>query len=351
MALGDSAAITGLLADALPYALNKEALNIMSISNPTLFAFLGEPLGPLARKDNMPEKMPGMPSFANLNYDFSGTQFEYRLLGAVDEPVFTGYLDPSAGYVSANWTYQEKRFNAKGNFARLILPYSYDPVKLDLIAGDRAKAKSFISEEKVAVAQGWAQKLGREIHGSEDQTDVSVSGWQLALGGATGTYLGILMSDPANSNFAAQSYNVAGNLQFKHFDLILNEAYDRGGIPDYAAFGKTDYGYMCQVLAGKFVPTDNDSPWRAFKGRYKMFDGVRMGLDGYMTSTVTAGTVPFFDTRYVSTFMRNKGFGAGSAQRLPQFMAVEGMFYDMYFGIVYQSPKTSVRAYGITGAA
>ena len=351
MALGDTAAITGLLADALPYALNKEALNIMAVANPTLFAFLGEPLQPLGRKPNMPESMPDMPGFRNLSYDFSGTQFEYRLLGQVDEPVFTPYLDPSGGYAAANWSYQEKRFNAKGNFARLILPYSFDPVKLDLISGDRAKAKSFVSEEKVAVSQGWAQKLGREIHGSSDQTDQSISGWQLALGGATGTYLGIDMSDAANVNFAAQSYNVNGNLQFKHFDYILNEAYDKGGMPDYAAFGKTDYGYMCQVLAGKFVPTDNDSPWREFKGRYKKFDGVRFGLDGYMTSVVTAGTVPFFDTRYISVFMRNKGFGMGDMMRLPQYMAVNGTFFDMYFAVVYQSPKTCVRAYGITGAA
>lgn len=349
MALGDTAAITGLLADAYPFALNKSALNIMANSNPTLFAYMGGAFQPTGHDETVPDAMPGMPKFGNLNFDFSGTQFEYRLVGAVDQPVYTGYLDPTAGYAAANWAYQEKRFSAKGNFARLILPYSFDPAKLDLISGSRAKCTSFIEEEKVTIAEGWAEKLGADIHGSSDQTDVSVSGWQLALGGATGTYLGIDMSDAANVNFTAQAYNVNGNLQFKTLDFIKNEAFVKNGNPDMALCTKTDYNYVCQVISGKYVPTDNDSEaWRKWNGRYKMFDGTRFLLDSYHP---LSGTIPFIDSRYVSVFMRKKGFSMGEGMRLPQFMAVQGYFIDMYFGIVYRNPKSCVRAYGITGAA
>lgn len=346
MPIGSTGNITGLSADARMRFINNTALMIVANTNPFLHMLMGKPLYDRGWKD-VPDSMPqGDVGFSNLDISFAGKQFEYRLAMVVDEPDFVGYLDPADAYAAANWSYQSKRANAKGNFARLILPYSFDPIMNTLVAGDGVR---FLKEESNTVAEGFERKLGRAVHGIGDATDKSILGWQLALGGATGSMLGIDMSDPDNVDFTAQSYNVNGNLSFRTLGFIRNEAVNKGGRPNLGVCTKTDMNYVEQVMEGKWVPDDNEDPiWRKFQGMYQFFKGCRFVMDSYHP---LAGTIPMIDTRGVTCYMQQTGFGLSDTVRLPHVMAVEGQFVQALFQVVYNDPKKSVRGYGITGAA
>jgi len=345
MAFGSTNNIIGYLADSYPNVLNKTALPIIAQANPTLHMMMGKPINPQAIDTDVPDSMPNKPGFGNLNTSFEGSQFEYRLLMQVDAPQYVGYINPNDSYAATNWGYQPKRAVAKGSFAQIVLPYSFPTAMVDQIAGDKAKCTRFIAEESVAIAEGFEQLLGSAIHGSSDQTDQSISGWQLAMGGAAGSYLGLDLTDPGNVKFTSPAVNV-GALTFSSLPAILNASIQNKGRPSLAPCNITDYNKICVAMEGKFTPTDNDDEtWRAFRGTYKYYEGVRFVLDPYLSSS---GTIPFIDTRYVDCYMRQMGFDLTDMFPIQQAMAATGTFVRMYFGVIYSNPQTCVRAYNIS---
>lgn len=346
MAQGASANITGILADAFPQVMNATAIPIVAKNRPLIHLILGKPIPPQGRPPTKDDQMPGLPNFEHLTR-LDGTQVELRLLGTVDEPQFVGKTTAEQ-FTPVAPSFTEKRFNAKFDIAQLVYVYDVPIARLKRVAGDAAKCGSFLKEEAVAVAQGFDQYLARQVNGSTDATDKTVTGWQLPLGGATGSYLNLDLSDTGNVDFVAQQHNVAGTMNFSHIFNAQALSWNAGGEPDFAVCNITDYIGIDKIVAGKFVPTTNEEQWRKFGGKYIQVRGTQFLMDAYHTTT---GTIAYFDSRWIKCWMNMQGFEMSNMDRNTQVLSGNRMFVDMWFQWVTENNQCNVRQYGITGYA
>ena len=346
MAQGASANLTGILADAFPQVLNSTAIPIVAKNRPFLHMILGKPVPPQGIDPSMMDKQPNLPNFERLTR-LDGNQVELRLLGTVDEPQFVG-MTTAEQFTPVAPNYTEKRFSAKFNIAQVVYVYDVPMVKLKQVAGDAAKCGSFLKEEAVATANGIEQFLARAVNSNGDATDKTVTGWRLPLGGATGSYLNIDLSDAGNVDFVAQQHNVNGTMNFKHIMNAQSLSWNAGGDVDFAVCNITDYQGIAQIVEGKFVPTTNDQQWRQFGGRYLQVRGTQYLLDNYHA---TSGTIAYMDSRQIAAWMGIDGFTAQGMSRNNQVLSGNRMFIDMWFQWIMKNNQFNVRQYGITAFA
>lgn len=346
MAQGSTANITGILSDAFPQVLNQTAIPIIAKNRPFLHMILGKPIPPQGIEPSVMDKQPDQPNFERMTR-LDGNQVELRLLGAVDEPQFVG-MTTAEQFTAVAPSYTEKRFSAKFNIAQLVFVYDVPMVKLKQVAGSAAKCGSFLREESIAIAQGFEQMLARNVNSNGDATDKTCTGWQLPLGGATGSYLNLDLSDTGNVDFVAQQDNVAGAMTFSRILNAQTLSINAGGNPDFAVCNITDYNGIGKIVEGKFVPTTNDETWRAFKGNYIQVRQTQYLLDQYQT---TSGTIPYFDSRTIQSWMNMTGFEMNSMNRNDQVLSGNRMFIDLWFQWIINNPQRCVRQYGITSYA